>query len=151
MITRRLFAATVLGAFALLFIVPTGAGVVDKKPTYRLVASISGVPGRITPRHRYTYTITIRNTGVRMLRKVVIEYSNGGRIRSSTRQFRRLRGRSGPKTVWKVARVRPGATRRIEIGVVYRAGRRGRVKQNAIIARVPGTSVRVKIRKPARY
>jgi hypothetical protein len=149
----RVLAVVFAGVIALLVAAPLNAER-TWKPTYRLVASITGVPDKIVPNHSYTYTITIKNTGLRPFPKVAIEFRNGDRVKSSSlRFFRRHGSREGSSVNWVVTDVRPGATRSFTISVVYnaRSARPGRYEPNEVVARVPGTPLEVRIRKPSWY
>jgi hypothetical protein len=153
MTARRVPFVAVLGAVALVFVLPGHAG---KKPTYRLVAAIAGVPQKITPDRSYTYTITLRNTGLRAFKTVTVAYYDGDHVTKSSLAFKRF-GHAGvgkgPGVTWTLTNLRPGATRQITIVVVYSWSTAilGHIEPNELVARAPGTPVVVDIRKVARY
>jgi hypothetical protein len=113
------------------------------KLIYKLSASIAGVPSKITLNKKYTYTISIKNTGNRVLNTVTVRYWNGTFVPNSARLpagFKRMAtpGGEAQEIRGTLTNVRAGTTRKITLPVVYTATHGKYDVVNVIVTGSPG-------------
>jgi hypothetical protein len=93
-------------------------------PAYRLKVTITGIPKKIVLYHKYTYTISITNTGKKAFTKIIMEYWNARFVTGTSPKYNRAYKpdmTGGPSSIaWlNIANVKAGTTRTFKVYVTY--------------------------------
>ena len=123
---RRLAPAglTVLGLVALVLAMPSfsGASAQTVKPKYRVSVRITGTFSHIVAEQPYNYTLTVKNTGRKVLKKYQVRFAPAQLMTSSSPTLKLLPTKDlseQRRAARTFTNLRAGSTRRITVALVY--------------------------------